>query len=142
MARALTLLQRDDSSSFVIFVTSLWSMVPLILILQTQESKSLSLCTASIYSMQEELKQLRLKVRELCIYIHAENMGFGQDEDTRSESLAEVLKQNALGQLGFVRTKAQDIFQQSRINKETKAYQKALMKLEAEIRGRVKVSPP
>jgi len=92
--------------------------------------------------MQEELKQLRLKVRELCIYIHAENMGFGQDEDTRSESLAEVLKQNALGQLGFVRTKAQDIFQQSRINKETKAYQKALMKLEAEIRGRVKVSPP
>lgn len=89
--------------------------------------------------MQEEAKQLRLKVRELCIYVHSENSGFGQDNVT--EPLAEVLKLNSVSMLAYIRKKAQEVFQKSRLDKETKAYQKALIKLEAEVRSRAKVHP-
>eukprot|EP00359_Climacostomum_virens_P003928 CAMPEP_0204903152 /NCGR_PEP_ID=MMETSP1397-20131031/4078_1 /ASSEMBLY_ACC=CAM_ASM_000891 /TAXON_ID=49980 /ORGANISM="Climacostomum Climacostomum virens, Strain Stock W-24" /LENGTH=283 /DNA_ID=CAMNT_0052071739 /DNA_START=623 /DNA_END=1474 /DNA_ORIENTATION=- len=64
--------------------------------------------------MLEEARQLRTKIRELCIYLHTENAGFYPDEDVDSKQITEVLKLSPAGMLTYVRRRAQDIFQQSR----------------------------
>jgi hypothetical protein len=65
--------------------------------------------------MQDESRLLRTKIRELCVYLHTENSGFVPSQEVDQASLNGVLKLSPLGMLTYVRQKAQDVFEQSRL---------------------------
>jgi hypothetical protein len=84
--------------------------------------------------MQEEARQIRLKLRELCIYLQAENTGFYPDQEYDSSELNGVLKLSPLGMLTYVRQRAQDIFQQSRIESKPSAADTEVKHLQEEFK--------
>lgn len=86
--------------------------------------------------MQDESRQLRLKIRELCVYLHTANAGCYPDEMTDSTELEQLLKLSSIGMLGYIRQKAQDVFQQSRTRGTVESYK---LQLETEVQQRTTV---
>jgi hypothetical protein len=92
--------------------------------------------------MQDETRQLRLKIRELCIYLHSENSGYSNEEEFDSNDLSCILQLSPMAMLTYVRTKAQSVFQQSRSDQEVKSCQAALQQLRSDSRRRAEVTFP
>lgn len=88
----------------------------------------------------EAFKRLKRKLRDLCVLLHSERIE--SDESERLESLSDLLQLSPEDMVDYMKQLVESLVQgrKEASSSDFKSYQKALQKLEAEVRNHIQVS--